>query len=308
MTERHDGPWLDPTQLVFGPRTGKGPADDRLDRFRSGGTGPFEGEDAAREATEWGARELARLVLMLEAHGTHGVLVVVQGMDAAGKDEAIHHVMAAVDPGSASARSFPHPTEREARHDYLRRASLGLPARGELAVFNRSYYEQVIADRIHPENLDRQRLPPRVRASAEDGSLWEERYRQIRDFEQYLTENGIKLIKLFLHVSRDQQRQRLLERIERPEKRWDFDTVDVTERQHWDAYMHAYDEAFRATSTERAPWYIIPADHKWFARAAASAVLVDRLRALHDDFPEPDAEQREALEEGRRRLEAEGAA
>jgi PPK2 family polyphosphate:nucleotide phosphotransferase len=292
-----DAAALDPDSFRFDPEAG------HLDQLDTTRTGPFADEDDAEEATEAGAKRLAQLLLMLEAHGTHGMLVVVQGMDAAGKDEAIHHVMAAADPESAQATSFPAPTEREAPHDYLWRAAQAAPARGQLAIFNRSYYEQVVADRVHPENLDDQHLPAAVRARADDGSLWAERHRQIRDYERYLTENGIEVVKLFFHVSKDTQRERLIERIERPEKRWDFDMVDVTERAHWDDYMTAYEDAFRATSTEAAPWYVLPADHKWFARAAAAAVVNARLATLHTDFPEPGADEQATLDEARQRLE-----
>ena len=290
---------LDPAAFRFGP-------DGRLAEVDTADTGPFESEDEAREATEGMSKDLARRQLMLEAHGTHGLLVVVEGMDAAGKDEAIHHVMAAVDPGSASATSFSAMSQDEAAHDYLRRASTALPARGEIAVFNRSYYGQVTADRVSPEMLDDQNLPPDVAAGAEDGALWDDRLRQIRDFERYLGENGVRVVKLFFHVSKDEQRRRLVERTERPEKRWDFTRADVEKRREWGAHLAAYEAAFRATSTDRAPWYVLPADHKWFSRAAAASVVLAALRGLHDDFPEPDDEQRELLEWGRRELGAEG--
>ena len=290
---------LDPAAFRFGP-------DDRLADVDPVGTGSFDDEEQAREQVEKGARELARRQLMLEAHGTHGLLVVVEGMDAAGKDEAIHHVMAAVDPGSASATAFSSMSEAEAHHDYLWRAVRALPARGELAVFNRSYYDQVVGDRVSPERLDRQHLPPDVRAGAETGALWADRLRQIRDFERMLSENGIRVVKLFFHVSKDEQRQRLLERIERPEKRWDFGRADVEKRRDWDAFLDAYESALQATSTEAAPWYVVPADHKWFSRAAAASVILSALRDLHDDFPEPDEEQQELLAWGRDQLQAEG--
>ena len=292
-----DRPALDPAAFRFSP-------DDRLSDIDPADTGPFADEDEAREATEGAARELARRQFMLEAHGTHGLLVVFEGMDAAGKDEAIHHVMGALDPGSTSATSFSAMSEDEARHDYLRRAFVAFPARGEVAVFNRSYYGQVLADRVSPEFLEDQSLPPEVAAGAEDGSLWDDRLRQIHDAERYLSENGVQVVKLFFHVSKDEQRRRLIERTKRPEKRWDFSRADVEKRRDWDAFLDAYEAAFQATSTDRAPWYVIPADHKWFSRAAAAAVVLSALRDLHDDFPEPDDEQRELLEWGREQLGA----
>ena len=290
-------PDLDPAAYRFGP-------DDRLDRVDPVGTGPFAGEDQARQATRDQAEDLARYQLMLEAHGTHGLLVVFEGMDAAGKDEAIHHVMAAIDPGSGSATAFSSMSDDEARHDYMRRALQAMPARGEMAVFNRSYYDQVVGDRVSPDRLDRQRLPPDVRAGAQTGALWDDRLRQIRDVERYLVENGVRVVKLFFHVSKEEQRRRLIERTERPEKRWDFSRADVEKRRDWDAFLDAYQAAFQATSTDAAPWYVVPADHKWFGRAAAAAIVLAALRDLHDDFPEPDDDQRELLAWGREQLGA----
>ncbi len=296
---------LDPAAFLFGPASEGGEA-DRLDRFDPADTGPFESDNDAREATEEGAKRLARQQLILEANGTHGLLILFQGMDASGKDEAIHHVMAAVDPEACSAKAFAQMNEDEARHDFLWRAMRALPARGKMAVFNRSYYEQVVAERVSPDLMEGQHLPPEIEEAARDGSLWEERYRQVRDVERYLVENGIHLVKLFLHVSKEEQRQRLLERIERPEKRWDFSRADVEKRDDWGAFMAAYGAALRATSTQAAPWHVIPADHKWFARAAVAAVISDKLRHLHDDFPEPDEELQELLDWARDQLEAQG--
>ena len=292
-------PAPDPAAFRFTPG-------DRLADVDTSATGPFSGEDEAREATAEMADDLARRQLMLEAHGTHGLLVVVEGMDASGKDEAIHHVMSAVDPGGASATSFSVMSEDEAAHDYLRRASVALPARGEMAIFNRSYYGQVVPDRVSPEMMESQNLPPEVMAGAESGALWGDRLRQIGDFERYLVENGVHIVKLFLHVSKEEQRQRLIERTERPEKRWDFSRADVEKRDDWDAFLGAYEAAFETTSTDRAPWHVVPADHKWFGRAAVAAVVLGALRDLHDDFPEPDDEHRELLEWGRKQLEADG--
>ncbi len=298
----HLGPMtdtLDPDDFRFGPA-------DRLADVDPSATGSFADEDAAEEATAQGARELARRQLMLEAHGTRGLLVVMEGMDAAGKDEAIHHVMSAVDPGSGSATAFSSMSEAEARHPFLWRASRALPARGELAVFNRSYYDQVVGDRVSPERLERQHLPAEVEAGAETGALWADRLRQIRDWERYLGENGVRVVKLFFHVSNGEQRRRLIERTERPEKRWDFSRADVEKRRDWDAFLEAYERAFQATSTEAAPWHVLPADRKWFSRAAAAAVILGALRDLHDDFPEPDDDHRELLAWGRKELGADG--
>lgn len=291
-------PDLDPSVYVV--------SDDRgLDAFDPADTGPFGSEDEARAAMEEEAKRLARRQLILEANGTHGLLVIFQGMDASGKDEAIHHVMSVVDPQACSAKSFSEMNEEEAAHDYLWRALRAVPARGKMAVFNRSYYEQVVGERVSPEMLEDQHLPPSVLQAARDGSLWAQRFRQIRNVERYLVENGVHLVKLFLHVSKEEQRQRLLDRIERPEKRWDFSRADVEKRDDWDAFQTAYDDALRATSTDYAPWHVIPADRKWFARATAAGIISDALRRLHGDrFPEPDAEQRELLAWGRAQLQS----
>jgi PPK2 family polyphosphate:nucleotide phosphotransferase len=289
---------LDPADFRF-------TSEDDLARFDPADTGPFDSEDAAREATKEEAERLARRQLILEAHGVYGVLVIFQGMDASGKDEAIHHVMSVVDPESGSARSFSSMNEEEAAHDYLWRTMRASPARGKLAIFNRSYYEQVVGERVSPELMEDQNLPSEVEESARDGSLWAQRYRQIRDVERYLTENGIRIVKLFMHVSKEEQRQRLLERTERPEKRWDFSRADVEKRDDWDAFQEAYEAALRATSTDEAPWYVIPADHKWYARAAAAAIISDTLGRLHhDEFPEPDDDLRDLLDWARDQLQA----
>lgn len=291
-------PDLDPSAYLVSEDRG-------LDAFDSADTGPFGSEDEARASMEEEAKRLARRQLILEANGTHGLLVIFQGMDASGKDEAIHHVMSVVDPQACSAKSFSTMNEEEAAHDYLWRALRAVPARGKMAVFNRSYYEQVVGDRVSPEMMEDQHLPPEVLEAARDGSLWAQRYRQIRDVERYLVENGVHLVKLFLHVSKEEQRQRLLDRIERPEKRWDFSRADVEKRDDWDAFQSAYDDALRATSTDHAPWYVVPSDQKWFARATVAAIISDALRRLHDDrFPEPDDEEQELLDWGRDRLQS----
>ena len=291
-------PDLDPSAYLVSEDRG-------LDAFDPADTGPFVSEDEARASMEEEAKRLARRQLILEANGTHGLLVIFQGMDASGKDEAIHHVMSVVDPQACSAKSFSAMNEEEAAHDYLWRALRAVPARGKMAVFNRSYYEQVVGDRVSPEMMEDQHLPPEVLEAARDGSLWAQRYRQIRDVERYLVENGVHLVKLFLHVSKEEQRQRLLDRIERPEKRWDFSRADVEKRDDWDAFQSAYDDALRATSTDHAPWYVVPSDQKWFARATVAAIISDALRRLHDDrFPEPDDEEQELLDWGRDRLQS----
>ena len=275
---------------------------DHLDDFETAGTGPFGNEDDARASVEEEARHLSRLQHILHAHRDYGLLLVLQGMDAAGKDEAIVHVTSAMDPQQCEAVHVHGPTEREARHDYLWQIVPSLPARGQIAVFNRSYYERVVGDRVYPDRLDDQYLPDAVTRGAEDGTLWRDRLRQIADFERYLTENGILVRKVYLHVSKEVQRDRLVERTERPEKRWDVSKADAENREHWDDFLRAYEAAFEATSTDDAPWFIVPADHKWYARAVVAAIVADALRSVHTDFPEPDDEQQELIEEVRQRL------
>lgn len=290
-----DAPVIDVEPYRF--RTG-----DHLGDFKTDDRGPFADEDGARAFVEAAARRLSRLQHVVHAHGDSGLLVVFQGMDAAGKDEAIVQVMSAMDPQQCEATHFHSPTGREARHDYLWQAFRSFPARGQVAVFNRSYYERVVGDRVHPDRLDEQHLPADVRAGTDDGALWRDRLRQIADVERYLHENGIAVRKVFLHVSKAAQRERLLERTERPEKRWDFSKSDLEDRDLWDRYMEAYEDAFEATSTDTAPWYVVPGDRKWYARSVVSQIVADALEGLHDDFPDPDEDQRALLDEARERL------
>ena len=285
---------MDTAQFVYRAGSGLSGHDPKF-------TGGFADEREARSRMEEDARELGRWQDVLMAHRTYGLLVLLQGMDGAGKDAAIKHVMSAADPQGCEVKMFKEATEKEVRHDYLWRAARAVPARGQIGIFNRSYYEHVVAERLHPEKVERQRLPEEARGEG----LWAARFRQINNFEQYLFENGILVLKFYLHLSREEQRQRLLERLDRPEKRWKFSAHDVEERGLWDEYMSAYAEAFEQTSTERAPWHIIPADSRWFARAAVASAVVSRLKSLHDGYPQPDEEQERELEEARQTLEAE---
>ena len=289
---------MDKDGFIYRPAEGAALAD-----FDPKYTGGFTDEGEARDWMEGAAGDIAKYQDMLMAHGDYGLLVLFQAMDGAGKDATIKHVMSAADPQGCEVKLFKEATEKEARHDYLWRAVLALPARGQIGIFNRSYYENVLAERVHPEKLERQKLP---REALGDG-LWERRCRQINDFERYLLENGIHVLKFFLNLSREEQRRRLLERIERPEKRWKFSASDVEERGFWDEHMEAYEEAFRRTSTEWAPWHIIPADSRWFARAAVASAVASKLKSLHAEYPEPSPEQERELDEARKALEEEGA-
>jgi PPK2 family polyphosphate:nucleotide phosphotransferase len=287
---------MDITQFIY--RVGGG----GLSLYDTKSTGDFAGEDEAKAKMAEDAAELAAYQDLLMAHRTYGLLILFQAMDGAGKDATIKHVMSSADPQGCEVKMFKPATEKEVRHDYLWRAEGGAPARGQIGIFNRSYYEHVVAERVHPERLERQKLPAEV---AGEG-LWERRFRHINNFEQYLSENGIHVLKFYLNLSREEQRKRLLERLARPEKRWKFSKSDIEERGLWDEYMKVYEETFERTSTEWAPWHIIPADNRWFARAAVASVIVSKLKSLHTDYPRLSEEEERELEEARRTLEGEG--
>jgi PPK2 family polyphosphate:nucleotide phosphotransferase len=250
---------------------------------------------------ETGIAMLADYQARLAAQDTYGVLVCLQALDAGGKDGTIRHVMSGVNPQGVQVTSFKVPSAEELDHDYLWRYARHLPARGDIGIFNRSHYEEVLVVRVHPENLDRQRLP----AAAKRKGVWERRYREINDWERYLTGNGFKLVKLFLNLSKEEQRTRFLKRIDLPEKNWKFSAADAAERGHWDDYQKAFSEMLSATSTSWAPWYVIPADRKWFARICAASVLVHTLVEIDPRYPVVSEDRRRQLQAVRRELEAE---
>jgi PPK2 family polyphosphate:nucleotide phosphotransferase len=254
-----------------------------------------------------GVRLLAEYQARLAAQDTWGVLVVLQALDAAGKDGTIRHMMSGVNPQGVTVRSFKVPSPEELDHDFLWRYAQHLPARGQIGIFDRSHYEEVVVVRVHPEILERQRLPE----AATSGNVWKRRYREINDWERYLTDNGFRIVKLFLNLSKEEQRTRFLRRIDLPDHNWKFSDADVAERERWDDYQEAFSEALSHTSTESAPWYVIPADRKWFARIGAAAVLVHTLMEIDPAFPSVSEPQRQALAEVKQALEAqapEGAA
>jgi PPK2 family polyphosphate:nucleotide phosphotransferase len=237
----------------------------------------------------------------LAAQESHGVVVVLQALDAAGKDGTIRHVMSGVNPQGVRVESFKVPSSAELRQDYLRRYQERLPSRGTIGIFNRSHYEEVLVVRVHPENLERQRLP----RSALKKDIWKRRYREINDWERYLSDNGFGIVKLFLNLSYEEQRRRFLRRIDLPDHNWKLSPHDVQERQHWDAYQTAFSDMLTHTSTEWAPWHVIPADRKWFARIGAAAVIADALMRIDPHYPTVSADQAQALQATKRRLEAE---
>jgi PPK2 family polyphosphate:nucleotide phosphotransferase len=249
-----------------------------------------------------GVELLTEYQARLAAQDVHAVLVCLQSLDAGGKDGTIRHVMSGVNPQGVHVSSFKGPSAEELDHDFLWRYARRLPARGDIGIFNRSHYEEVLVVRVHPEILDAQKLPPDARG---DG-IWKRRYREINDWERYLTENGITVVKLFLNLSKEEQQKRFLDRIDRPEKNWKFSMNDVRERRFWDDYQEAFSEMLSATSTRWAPWYVIPADRKWFARICVSAILAHTLIQLDPHFPVLGEESRAQLEAARVELEQEG--
>ena len=255
----------------------------------------------AKEALEDGVAQLAEAQELLWASDTAALLIVFQAMDAAGKDSTIEHVMSGVNPQGVRVVSFKSPSSEELDHPFLWRISAAAPARGEIGIFNRSHYEEVVALRVHPEWLDRQRLPPGPR----DESFWQSRYDDINAFEQHLARNGTRIVKFFLHVSKAEQKRRFLARLDRPEKEWKFNAADVAERGRWDEYMAAYEAAITATSTSWAPWFVVPADHKPVTRAMVAAILVDTIESMDLRWPTVSEAQRAANAAARQQLEAE---
>ncbi|MFD5553513.1 polyphosphate kinase 2 family protein [Streptomyces sp. NPDC127068] len=252
-----------------------------------------------RELLAVGVELLAEYQARLAAQDTYGVLFCLQALDAGGKDGTIRHVMSGINPQGVHVSSFKVPSAEELDHDYLWRYARRLPARGDIAVFNRSHYEEVLVVRVHPDVLDRQQLPPKARGKG----IWKRRYREINDWERHLTDNGFAVVKIFLNLSREEQRTRFLKRIDLPEKNWKFSAADVRERRYWDDYQRAFSEMLSATSTKRAPWYVVPADRKWFARICASAVLVHTLMEIDPQYPVIGERARADLRTARRELE-----
>jgi PPK2 family polyphosphate:nucleotide phosphotransferase len=269
--------------------------------FDPGYTGHILSKEDAQDQLETGIQNLAEQQDKLFAQNTYALLINLQGMDAAGKDGTIKHVMSGVNPQGVQVKSFKVPSAEELDHDYLRRNFTELPNRGNIGIFNRSYYEEVLVVKVHPELLDRQQLPPHLKGQ----DIWERRYEEINNFEKYLTNNGIVVLKFFLNVSKDTQRNRFLERVDQPDKNWKFSAADILERRHWDSYMDAHEEMLNHTSSSWAPWYIIPADHKWFTRLAVVSVINHTLGGLKLAYPEVSTEQKAALLKAKEEMEQE---
>lgn len=271
----------------------------RLKDYDPAFTGAFQSEQDAGERMREDCETLALLQDKFLAQGKHALLLIFQAMDGAGKDGTIKHVMSGVDPQGCTVTNFKRPGQHELKHDYLWRFVSELPERGQIGIFNRSYYEEVLVSRVHPERLEEQCLPPDVQKSK---NLWRQRFRQINYFEQYLSENGIIPVKIFLHISKEKQRDRLLERTRLVEKRWKFSLDDIEDRAYWTNFMKAYEETLTQTSTRYAPWHIIPANERWFSALAVTELLVHKLRALKPRYPHPSDEHRQELAKGKRML------
>lgn len=264
------------------------------------------GKDAvkarAAEFLEQNIKDLAEVQNLLYASDTYSVLLVFQAMDAAGKDSTIKHVMSGVNPQGVQVHSFKRPSSEELDHNFLWRYAKALPERGRIGIFNRSYYEEVLVVRVHPELVVAQRIPDVNRI---DKDFWQDRYKDIKGFERHLSENGTVILKFFLNVSKKEQKKRFLERLDKPEKNWKFSSADLHERAFWDDYMEAFEDAINATSTKHAPWYVIPADNKWVTRTLVSDIVVSTIQSLKIKYPEIGPEQLQALKEAKRQLEEE---
>ncbi|MEO8584683.1 MAG: polyphosphate kinase 2 family protein [Acidobacteriota bacterium] len=260
-----------------------------------------EAKPRSKEALQNGVEALAKLQDMLYAQDRWSVLLIFQAMDAAGKDGAIKHVMSGVNPQGCQVASFKAPSSEELDHDFLWRCNKQLPERGRIGIFNRSYYEDVLVVKVHPELLESAKIPPRLIGK----DIWENRYRDIRSYERYLANNGVIVRKFFLHVSRAEQKRRFLERIENPDKNWKFSASDARERAHWKEYMKAYEEMIRETSTEDSPWYVVPADNKWFTRVVVAAAVIEALDSLDLHYPEVGADKLRELTAAKKALLAE---
>ncbi len=260
-----------------------------------------EDKPRAKEGLQTGVEALAELQDMLYAQDKWAVLLIFQAMDAAGKDGAIKHVMSGVNPQGCQVASFKVPSSEELDHDYLWRCQKHLPERGRIGIFNRSYYEETLVVRVHEELLQSQKLPPKRVTK----NIWKERFEDIRAFERYLSRNGVLVRKFFLHVSKDEQKKRFLARIDNPEKNWKFSSADCRERGYWDDYQRAYEEMIRHTATDEAPWYVVPADHKWFTRIAVAGAVIDGLASLNLAYPQVGAEKLKELAVAKKALNSE---
>jgi PPK2 family polyphosphate:nucleotide phosphotransferase len=269
--------------------------------FDPGFTAPGWSKETANKRLDEGIQQLADWQDKLYADDSYALLIVLQALDAAGKDGTIKHVMSGVNPQGVNVTSFKTPSSEELSHDYLWRNIKALPERGRIGIFNRSYYEEVLVTKVHPELLKKQNLPTHINKKG----IWKQRYEEINNFEKYLVNNGIIVLKFFLYVSKDEQKKRFLERLDLAEKNWKFSAADVRERQHWDEYIDAYEDLFNHTSTKWAPWYIIPADHKWVTHLAVGGIIINTLADLKISYPTISKEAKKELLTAKKGLEEE---
>jgi len=292
-TSAADSAYVDPFRI-------DDPANFHLSSHKTAEKGDLD-KDSAKDILVAKGKRLAELQERLYAENRWSLLVIFQGLDAAGKDSAVEHVMRGVNPQGCEVHSFKVPTAEELDHDFMWRASVRLPRRGRIGIFNRSYYEELLVARVHPEVLAKQRLPGKLVTR----NIWHERFEDISAYERYLARNGTMILKFFLHNSKEEQRRRFLERLEIPAKRWKFSMGDIAERALWDKYQAAYQDLIRHTSTAHAPWYVVPADHKWFARVVIGSTIVQALEKLDPKFPRVDPASLNEFDQVRKALEAE---
>ncbi|MCB8983205.1 MAG: polyphosphate kinase 2 family protein [Ardenticatenaceae bacterium] len=270
----------------------------RLADYDPGFTGQFSEKKEAKEQLKQDLEELRALQDVFYAQDSYALLIILQAPDAAGKDGVVKHVMSGVNPQGCQVYSFKKPSNEELDHDFLWRCMIRLPERGRFGIFNRSYYEEVLVVRVHPGILAGQKLPPACKGP----DVWQNRFEDINNFEKYLTRNGIVILKFFLHLSKEEQKERFLARLDEPEKNWKFSSADAQERGYWDQYQAAYEDCFNHTSTEWAPWHIIPADHKWFTRTTIANIIVEKLKSLDLAYPVVDGAQQQELAAARTAL------
>ncbi|MGB8919415.1 MAG: polyphosphate kinase 2 family protein [Candidatus Sulfotelmatobacter sp.] len=270
----------------------------RINDFDPAYTGHWHSIENAREALQDGIARMADLQAKLYAQDCWSLLLIFQAMDAAGKDGTIKHVMSGVNPEGVQVYSFKTPSDTELQHDFLWRTTQHLPERGRIGIFNRSYYEEVLVVRVHPKVLDNEKLPPALLTK----NIWEERFEDIRSFERHLARNGTVIRKFFLHLSKKEQKTRFLARLDEPEKNWKFSEADIHEREYWDNYQKAFEDMIRHTATKHAPWYVIPADNKWFTHLAVSAAIVETLEELGLSYPKVDGAKRKRIQAARKLL------
>lgn len=283
--------------LTF-PTDGKG----QLTNFPTNYTGSFTNSDDAEKELKKSIKKLSKMQDVLYASSQYSLLIIFQAMDAAGKDSTIKHVMSGINPQGCIVTSFKAPSVEELDHDYLWRCLKLIPAKGDIGIFNRSYYEELLVVRVHPELLEKQKLTALPQGRIPDESFWEQRFTDINNFESYLHHNDIRILKFFLHVSKEVQKERFLKRIDKANKNWKLSDRDVEERKFWNDYQFAYEQALLHTSTEHAPWYVIPADHKWYMRYAVGQIIADKLESLGLEYPHMDSMQMKGLERAKQLL------